>query len=332
MQFTVKLNGAGSFLADRGDTLLCAAQRANIGFPYDCSSGGCGNCRFELLSGDVEDLWAEAPGLSERDRARNKLLACQCRIKSDVEIRIRTNDEYLPATLPVKANAKVLNVQNLTHDMREITLQTSMPADFKPGQYALLKTGSVGHPRAYSMSNLPNADGIWQFIIRRVPSGEFTNLLFDTIDKTSTLIIDGPYGLAWLREDAPRDIVCISGGSGFAPMLSIARGATKSVSSRNINFYFGARTPRDVVDISKIESSLGSSSRFNYRIAVSNPEQGWSGSTGFIHELVEQELTGRMDSFEYYVAGPPPMVEAVQEMLFLRHKVPIQQVHQDRFF
>ena len=332
MQFTVNLSGAGSFLANSEDTLLCAAQRANIGFPYDCSSGGCGSCRFELLSGEMEDLWAEAPGLTERERSRNKLLACQCRLKSDVKIRVRLSEEYLPATLPVKTNAKVLSVQNLTHDMREITIQTSIPADFKPGQYALLKTEGIGHPRAYSMSNLPNADGIWQFIIRRVPSGEFTNLLFDKIDKTSTLIIDGPYGLAWLREDAPRDIVCISGGSGFAPMLSIARGATKSVSNRNINFYFGARTPRDVVDLSKFESSLGLSNRLNYRIAVSNPEQGWSGSTGFIHDLVEQELTGRMDSFEYYVAGPPAMVEAVQEMLFLRHKVPIQQVHQDRFF
>lgn len=332
MQFTVNLSGAGSFLADSEDTLLCAAQRANIGFPYDCSSGGCGSCRFELLSGEMQDLWAEAPGLSERERGRNKLLACQCRLKSDVEIRVRTSAEYLPTTLPVKTDAKVLSVQDLTHDMREITLQTSMPADFKPGQYALLKTEGVGHPRAYSMSNLPNADGIWQFIIRRVPGGEFTNLLLDKIDKISTLIMDGPYGLAWLREDAPRDIVCISGGSGFAPMLSIARGAAKCASNRNINFYFGARTPRDIVDMSKFESSLGLSNRLNYRIAVSNPEQGWSGSTGFIHELVEQELTGRMDSFEYYLAGPPAMVEAVQEMLFLRHKVPTQQVHQDRFF
>ena len=86
MLFTVNINGVKSFVADSEDTLLSAALRANVGFPYDCSSGGCGSCRFEILSGKAEDLWPEAPGLPARERDRKKLLACQCRLKSDIDI------------------------------------------------------------------------------------------------------------------------------------------------------------------------------------------------------------------------------------------------------
>ena len=61
----VSVEQGESFAADATeDSLLRAALRAGIGFPHECSVGGCGACRFELLGGEVEDLWPEAPGLS----------------------------------------------------------------------------------------------------------------------------------------------------------------------------------------------------------------------------------------------------------------------------
>ncbi|PKO36342.1 MAG: oxidoreductase, partial [Betaproteobacteria bacterium HGW-Betaproteobacteria-6] len=40
-----------------GDTILRAALRAGLGLSYECNSGGCGGCKFELLEGEVETLW-----------------------------------------------------------------------------------------------------------------------------------------------------------------------------------------------------------------------------------------------------------------------------------
>ena len=40
---------------------------------------------------------------------------------------------------------------------------------------------------------------------------------------TGKYVIDGPFGHAYLRSDAPRDVVCVAGGSGLAPVVSIAR-------------------------------------------------------------------------------------------------------------
>jgi len=61
--------------------------------------------------------------------------------------------------------------------------------------------------------------------VRRVPGGQGSAVLFDALRPGDGIVLDGPYGMAWLRREAPRDILCLAGGSGLAPMISIARGA-----------------------------------------------------------------------------------------------------------
>src|SRR5690348_13504893 len=62
--------GEHGFQCSHGDNLLRAGLRAGVGFPYECNSGGCGNCQFEVREGTVEDIWPAAPGLAPRARAR----------------------------------------------------------------------------------------------------------------------------------------------------------------------------------------------------------------------------------------------------------------------
>ena len=59
---------------------------------------------------------------------------------------------------------------------------------------------------------------------------------------------------------------------------------------------------------------------------------GWRGERGFIHECVARALAGRFQDCEFYMAGPPPMVEAVRRMLILEQGVPNERIHYDRFF
>lgn len=332
MVFRVRLEEGSSFEVREGEAFLGAALRAGIGFPYDCCSGGCGTCRFELLEGSVDDLWPEAPGLSPRDKRKGKLLACQSAPTSDCTVRVRTEGAYVCDPLPQVHGAVLAGVRHVTHDMREFTFRTEAPARFKPGQYARLSLKGAGWPRAYSMSNLPNPDGIWQFIIRRVPDGGFSNRAFDVMKVGDTIGLEGPLGMAWLREDNPRDIVCIAGGSGLAPMLSIARRAARLVEPKTIDFYYGARTPKDVCGESLLEELPGFGKTIRYCAAVCSPDDTWNGRTGFIHTCVEADLGPELKRLEFYMAGPPPMIEATQEMLVITHGVPVGQIHLDRFY
>ncbi|SEP89231.1 toluene monooxygenase electron transfer component [Solimonas aquatica] len=338
-QYNIAIEGLdnGSFQQQGCDTVLRAALRAGIGFPYECNSGGCGSCKYEVVSGEVENLWPEAPAVTERDRRKGRLLACQCRATSDLVIRMRPQPEAVPVIAPRRMPARLLEVREVTHDLREFRFGTETPASFLPGQYAMFALPGVSSPRAYSMSNTASGGREWHVQVRRVPNGKATEVLFEKLRPGDELEIDGPYGLAYLREDAPRDIVCVAGGSGLAPMVSIARGASQAglLKDRHLHFFYGARTPRDVCGESFLRELPEFGERIHYHPVVSMPGEGenaWRGETGFVHELLRRRMAERMSECEFYFAGPPPMTNALQEMLMLEHRVPFAQIHFDRFF
>lgn len=331
MGIEVRTEDGQSFSVDERDSILTAALRSGVGFPHECCVGGCGACRFELLAGSVVDLWPDAPGLSARDRARGKRLACQSLPAANCEIRVRTSSDHVPPIRPGRLPVTLEAVADITRDLREFTFRSKQAAQFLPGQFALLDVPNVRGLRAYSMSNLPNAEGVWQFIIRRVAGGQATHILFDEMRPGDNLELDGPYGSAWLREDSTRHIVCIAGGSGLAPVLSIARAAAIGRSDRSVRFFYGARSTADLCGEPQLAQLPGYGERLHFRAAISDPDPQWTGPSGFIHELVEADLGSKLPEFDFYFAGPPAMITAVQELLVVRHRVPHNQIHFDRF-
>ena len=86
------LRVAGSdaaFDCARSDTVLRAAQRAGLGFPYECNVGSCGNCKFELLEGEVQMDWVHAPAWTDKDRQRKRYLGCRAQPRSDCVVKLR---------------------------------------------------------------------------------------------------------------------------------------------------------------------------------------------------------------------------------------------------
>lgn len=325
-----------AFRQPDGDTILRAALRAGVGLTYECNSGGCGGCKFELVEGEIETLWPEAPGLSERDRKRGRHLACQCRACGPITIKAPTAAEYVPMLTPQRQRVRLTGTADITHDLREFRFRGEVPARFLPGQFAMLDLPGVTGSRAYSLANVANDEGEWHFQIRRVQHGKGTHTLFDGLAVGDEIGLDGPYGLAWLRTESPRDIVCVAGGSGLAPMVSIARGAAEAglLNDRKLYFFYGARTPRDVCGQDMLAELAGFGERILYFPVVSLPgEDGeWRGETGFVHDFVARALPGKLSGFEFYFAGPPPMTQALQEMLMIGNRVPFEQIHFDRFY
>jgi toluene monooxygenase electron transfer component len=289
----------------------------------------------ELVSGTVESAWPAAPGLGERDRAKNRVLACQSHPTSDCAIKVRLRPENVPAHRPARFRATLTGTRDLTHDLREFRFKAEGGSGFLAGQYALFSLPGVTGLRTYSMSNVDDGSGEWHFMVKRMPGGIGTNTLFDKVPVGSRLDLDGPYGLAYLRKDAPRDLLLIGGGSGLAPVLSVTRGAVlePALAERQIHVFYGARTVRDICGRDELAALPGFGTRIHFQLVVSNPEtgDGWDGPTGYVHDLVKAKLGERFKDFEIYFAGPPAMAEAVQRM-FMDARVPYPQVHFDSFY
>lgn len=336
-RFRIELGDGASFECDGSDTITRAGLRAGFAMPYECNVGGCGTCRCEIASGQIDDLYPDAPALSERDRRKGRRLGCQTRPKADLVLPLVV--ERLPGNVPRPRRriARLVETRDVTHDIREFRCRLEEPAHFLPGQYALVEVPGLGVARAYSMSNTAHDGGIeWHFQIRRVPNGRATSILFEQLAVGAGLVIDGPYGNAFLRENVARDIVCIAGGSGLSPMLSIARGAAASPSlhGRHIRFFMGGRTPLDIAGDKALECLPGFGKSLTFHPVISAPDasSAWSGATGFVHEAALEALAGtRLDNYEWYFAGPPPMVSAIETRLG-GAGVPAQQMHFDRYF
>jgi toluene monooxygenase electron transfer component len=319
------------------DTVLRAALRAGWAFPYECNVGSCGNCKFEWLDGALESCWPEAPGLSDKDRQRHRWLGCQTRPLGDARIKLRLGEKYRPLHRPLRTGAQLLAVRSITHDLSEFRFVLDQPMPFLSGQYALLQLPDVTGVRAYSMSTAGGSSAQLAFQVRRVPQGQGSTALFERLRPGDRVQLDGPYGMAYLREDAPRDLLCIAGGSGLAPMLSIARGAWASprLAGRRLRFVYGARRAMDVCGEDMLQELAGWSERGSYHAAISGYEAGEhlpeGALSGFVHDAVDQLYGDTLALHEIYFAGPPAMAQALLKLLLAR-KLPMEQVHFDQFY
>ncbi len=334
MRYRIREDQLGAdFDCAADDVLLRAGLRSAVPLAYECNVGGCGSCKFELLEGTVVDAWPQAPGLSERDRSRSRHLACQSRPVSDCRIRMIGRGDADAAPLPRRASATLIAVEDLTPDMREFRFRSDGPATFLPGQYALLSPASMSSARAYSMSNIENDEGEWHFIIRRVPGGAATSALFD-LRPGDCATLDGPYGRAYLRTNSGRNVVCIAGGSGLSPMIGIARGLDRAgmETGRTFDFFYGGRSADDICGETFLRRLPRLGSHVRFHPIVSGGDDRWSGRTGMVHELVADLPVEAFAQTEFYLAGPPPMAEAVVSLLARDRGVPVERIHLDRFF
>lgn len=311
-----------------GDTVLRSALRAGIGMSYSCNVGSCGNCRFELLAGEVAHQREAPPAWTEKDRARSRYLGCQAQPLGDCTIKFRLDPAASLPVRPALREGVLVSVRPLNHDITEFTFRVTGDPAFLPGQYALLALPGVAGARVYSMSDLPEGD-LWSFIIRRVPQGAATTVLFDWLQPGATIGLDGPYGLAYLREESPRDLLLIAGGSGLSPIVSLAKAALART-DRRVRVYFGGRTPSDTeaaADLARLDPG-----RLSLVTAVSDAAaDGWLGRTGFVHEVACEDLGDSIRDHEIYFAGPAVMAQAIQAALHARG-VPREQVHYDEFY
>ena len=180
--------------------------------------------------------------------------------------------------------------------------------------------------RAYSMANYPEK-GIMKFNIRIAspppgtdfPPGEASSYLFN-LKKGDKLTIFGPFG-EFMARDTQNEMVFIGGGAGMAPMRShIFDQLLRLDSSRKISFWYGARSLKEMFYDEEFRELEQKYENFSYHTALSDPlpEDSWSGYTGFIsHVLHDNYLVNHPtpEDCEYYMCGPPMMMDAAFKML-----------------
>ena len=320
------------FRCGPGQTLLSAALAAGIDLPYECASGSCGGCRARLIDGAVTALWADAPGLSERDRRKgDRILCCQSVAQGDCVIQVQPGAAPPPRP-PAPLQARVRSLQPLNRDVVHLVLEAGQDVDFLPGQFMLFALPAAIGRRAYSMSNLPDGSGRLEFIIKRKPGGAGTAHLVDTLRAGDRVDLEGPYGRAWLRDAGSRDIVLLAGGSGLAPMWSIAQAALQRDGDGRVRLYFGANRAADLFWLEEFARLRSVRPGLEVNLVLANPSA--SDPEGCRHGLVGEVMAAELGAVledDLYMAGPPGLVDSVLRGFVGAGRARADRVFFDRF-
>ena len=330
-------SGVG-FTAAPKETLLQAALNQGLAFPHSCRAGGCGSCKCRLVKGKVKELTDKSYLLSAEEIRDNYVLACQSVPQSDVEVEVALGSG---AAMPAAAysDGRLVALTPLTHDILQVHVELDRPLPFLPGQYAEIaaRTGSAaGVTRRYSFAGVPDASGSssrLEFFVRRVPGGRFTEWLFGEARPGDLLDVSAPHGDFVLREaDAP--MLCIAGGSGLAPVLSMLRGALATQRQRReVTLVFGARTRADLYMLDAIEALRREwPVRFEFAPVLSSEpaDSDWAGRRGLIADHLTDVLGSAIAMQQAYLCGPPAMVDTCAAAL-VAAGVPAGEIYADRF-
>lgn len=313
---------------ETGETVLERALKEGLAYPHDCTVGTCGTCRTKLLSGKVNAITPFSYTLSREELEAGYILACQAVPKSDlvVEVEIASGAPVIAST----QSAKLIGLDDLTHDIKRVRWAVDAPVNYRAGQYMNVRWGGADH-RSYSFATAPSANGLTELttFVRHVPGGAFTDMLFGGDPFAETYEVDAPHGNFWLR-DGTGPIICVAGGSGLAPILSLLADAANRKIRRDCVLLFGARGARDLYadeDISTIRNKwMGG---FNYWPILSEEE-----APGTRHGLVTAHITPALERLgsgaQAYLCGPPPMVDAGIHVL-TEAGIALGDIHYDKF-
>ena len=353
----IDINGKKSISVPAGDKLLQTLASNDIFLASACGGGGsCAQCKCIVNDGGGSMLPTEEPHFTPRESREGWRLSCQAPVKQDMKIEVPEEVFGIKQwECTVESNPNVATfIKELTLRLPEGEsvdfraggyVQLEAPAhhikysDFDVGEeykgdwerFGFFDVESkVDEPliRAYSMANYPEEKGVVKFNIRcatpppnnlSLPAGQMSSWVF-SLKPGDKVTVFGPFGEFFAKE-TDTEMVFIGGGAGMAPMRSHIFDQLKRIGTdRKVSFWYGARSLREVFYADEYDALAEEFPNFTWHLALSDPqpEDNWTGMTGFIHNVVHDNYLGdhsAPEDCEFYMCGPPMMNSAVINML-----------------
>lgn len=325
-------SGSRAYTVQGGQSLLSALTEEKLFLPSACGGrGSCGFCRCEVMKGGGPVLPTETPYLSEEDIGANIRLACQIKVKEDLQIAVP--EELLSVR---EFRSTVASITDLTHDIKGIRfrLPEGEEMSFCAGQYVQLVAPPYEEVRdetcrAYSIASVPSEKNAIELMIRLVPEGIVTTYVFEHMKESDTARLVGPFGDFFLRE-SDREIIFIAGGSGLAPIQSIVLDMIeRGIDHRRASFFFGAVGTRDLYRVEEFKAIARDHEWFQFVPALSGEGEEHAYQKGLITEVVDRHYQV-LDNHEAYLCGSPGMIDACVRVLTGKG-LPEERIFYDKF-
>lgn len=329
----ININNKRDVTVKGGNSLLAALSDQQIYLASACGGkGSCGACKCKVTEGGGPLLPTEKPLLSAQEQKENIRLACQVKVKTDININIPEAIFNIR-----KYKTTVTEIIDYTYDIKGVTFTLKEPdrIDFQAGQYVQIETPPYDKVkqktiRAYSIASKPEDNNIIHLIIRLVPEGICTTWVHKFLKLGDEVTLTGPYGDFYIR-DTEADIIFIAGGSGKAPIKSMLEHLQVVGTNRKMTYFFGARTGKDLYLTDQFVNFDKVFNDYQYIPVLSRcePEDKWCGRSGYIMPYFKEVIRDPKNT-EAYMCGSPGMLNAAQKEL-IALGVPADKIFFDSF-
>ena len=231
-------------------------------------------------------------------------------------------------TSPAWWTATVTGTERRGPDLAALTIDPGEPMCYRPGQYVSVQTPQWPRCwRRYSIANAPRPDGLLRLHVRAVPGGLVSPLLVQQVRPGDPLLLGAPAGTMTVDTRSPRDVLCLAGGTGLAPIKAIIEAiiaAPPPGRRREIVLYCGARRRPDLYDLAALHE-MELAYPWLKVIPATSDERARDAVFGTVPELAARaKVTGR----EIYISGPDAMIARVAQVV-MGHGAQARQIRYD---
>jgi len=201
---------------------------------------------------------------------------------------------------------------------------------FQPGQFGWITVrrspfALTQHP--FSFSSSAENDGSVQMSIKAL--GDFTRSVAE-LRPVARAYLDGPHGVFSPDRNEGPGFVLIAGGVGIVPLISMLRTFADRDDVRPCYLFYASRTLQDTTFLEDVQE-LRRRLNLTLVIVLEDPPPGWKGERGRIEKpLLDRWLPERHPRMQFFVCGPPPMLDAMESVL-AEIGVPTAHIHTERY-
>lgn len=208
--------------------------------------------------------------------------------------------------------------------------------NFKAGQFISLTlidppdTDAEGNTRVFSIASAPY-EGVVMIATR------MRNTAFKRTMKALPLGVEiqmqGPFGTLTLDNETTRPAALIAGGIGITPFRSIVFHLSHNRAAHRVFLFYSNRRPEDAAFINELQAL--EKTNYDYKLVATMTGDGesvkrWRGEKGVIDKNMLEKVIKQVTEPEYYVAGPPSMVNSMKSLL-QSLGVESDQIHVEQF-
>ena len=201
-------------------------------------------------------------------------------------------------------------------DIAVLTVQPEQPISFQPGQHVSVQTPHWPRLwRSYSVANAPRPDGSLCLHVRAVSGGLVSPVLVHQVRRGDPLVLGAPTGTMTADTGSDRDVLCLAGGTGLAPLKAIIEAIVSTpvaARRREIVLYHGVRRHRDLYDLDALQKMERAYPWLQVIPAVSDEPALEDVMDGTIPELAAKAQWSERD---VYISGPDHMIAKTAAVL-----------------